>query len=368
MSSLIRLTQIRLRIESAMNRYVPFLKFKQGEIMALAHLSASERLKIRPLIEIPRDDLYTSELLKKRIDFSAKKFKKYCPERDFTFYLDNYEVPDSITIGGTESYKYFLESLSDYKVIPVCGLDRTSMHNSVSVKFARESQNIIAIRVTPEYIKTITAYLKDIAVLFAELGNAMQTILLVDCRLVGPSSVSQLCLDIAKLITLFSTEFGVAEVVVAGSSLPASASMYMGTNSEIFLNRNEVSNFQKVKALLPEIKIDFGDYSIVSPDYSEINIDPRMMPNVMTARMTYSTIDSYYVIRGVSLKQGGYEQYFEIAKKIVGKPFYRGPDYSWGDGFLSEKSEGVGSNCTPSTIIAPTVNAHISFMLSQFAL
>lgn len=350
-----------------MNSYVPFLKLKQGEIKALEMLKAHEKLSVTPLIELPRDDLYTAALLKKRIDLSARRLKKACSDNQFTFFLDNYEVSDDITIEGAQNYEYLLESLSGYRIIPVCGVDRTETHNALSVGYAKNNEGVIALRITPEFIRSIAAYLADFDALFLEIGEHLKPILLVDCRLVNVAEVSKLSLDITKLIKLFSTRFGVNEIVVGGSSLPAFAGMYIKPDSEVYLDRSEIKLFREVVKSAEGVSLTFGDYSTVSPDFSELSLDPRMMPNVMTARIVYSADDFHYVVRGVSLKVGGFEQYFDIAKKIAGKSFYRGPQFSWGDDYLSEKSNRIGNNCTPSTVIAPTANAHLSFMIRQLS-
>ena len=84
----------------SMNEYSPFLKLKNGELSALSNLTPEDRKYIFPLLEIPRDDKCTTEeCLISKIDRNVKKIKKGIKD-NFTFYIDNYEVPDNINIPG----------------------------------------------------------------------------------------------------------------------------------------------------------------------------------------------------------------------------------------------------------------------------
>lgn len=347
--------------------YVPFLKLKQGEVMALSNLAPNETLLVTPLMELPRDDKYTSLNLKTKIDKLSKKLNKYCSASELSFFIDNYEVSDAIKIDGNNSYQYLLNSFQDFNIYPVCGLDRSPEHNALSIAFAKKHSKLIGLRITRDYFQSISAYTKDLKTLIDDIGTAQNIVILLDNRLIIDSGLGQLIKDIKEVIKVCSSINQVASYVIAGSSLPSSASMYMGTNQEIMLNRLEVQLFAEIKASVFDKTIVFGDYTTVSPDYSEISIDPRMMQNVITARITYSTMSHHYVIRGGSVKQFGNEQYFDLSSTLVGKAFYRGEDYSFGDNFLKRKSERSGSNVTASTIITPQVNAHLAFMISQFS-
>jgi len=103
--------------------------------------------------------------------------------------------------------------------------------------------------------------------------------------------------------------------------------------------------------------------STVSPFYSDVDLDPRIMQNVMTARLAYTFKGFHYFIRGSSVKSSGYEQYFGLASTLCGQSFFRGPTYSSGDRYLHEKSRRLGKNCTPAAVIKPSVVAHITYMV-----
>ena len=84
-----------------MNEYTPFLKLKRGELTALKNLLPEDRNKITPLLELPRDEKYTEEKLVNKITQSIKYMEKYI-ESNFSFYIDNYEVPDEIKLNNKD--------------------------------------------------------------------------------------------------------------------------------------------------------------------------------------------------------------------------------------------------------------------------
>lgn len=88
----------------------------------------------------------------------------------------------------------------------------------------------------------------------------------------------------------------------------------------------------------------------------------------MTPKIVYSYENKHYLIRGGALRTHprAQLQYNDFSGIIVGKPFYRGIGYSFGDEYLEEKSRFVGSGVMPGTILKPTINAHISYMIKSF--
>jgi len=105
-----------------------------------------------------------------------------------------------------------------------------------------------------------------------------------------------------------------------------------------------------------------GDYTTVSPFYSDKEFDPRILQKVTAPRLIYSFHQSHYVSRGTSLDKGGHEQYLEMTKELCDQKFFR-EDYSFGEVYFAEKSKGVGGNATNATVVKPSVVAHITYMV-----
>ena len=124
-----------------------------------------------------------------------------------------------------------------------------------------------------------------------------------------------------------------------------------------------VNNIMRKKA-----NMVLGDYGVISPDYSDIKIPSNAMLNVMAPKIIYTYNRKHFIIRGGAIKthERGFKQYNDFAEIIVLKPFYRGPGYSYGDNFIEQKSRSIGKKVMPGTIIKPTVNAHITYMMKDY--
>ena len=92
-----------------------------------------------------------------------------------------------------------------------------------------------------------------------------------------------------------------------------------------------------------------------------------MFPNITTAKVIYAYENRFFLIRGGSIKSKGFVQYKSLCDTISSKPFFRGGTYSYGDYFI-ENAQSYSKNIMPGTILAPTMNAHISYMYKDFLL
>ena len=346
-----------------MTKYSPFLKLKVGELSALINLSYEDRKNIIPLLELPRDDKYTVEKLITRIDNSVKKIKKKI-ENNFSFFIDNYEIPDVFKIKGNDNYLYLINSFSDFDIIPVIGFDRIESHNDIGINFANKKSKKIAIRITRDYFENILAYKEDLNSMFTNIERDVSRILLLDCNYIENIVVDKCKVNIIRLLENILKDRLFSEIVISGSSIPSKISDIVQKDTDKFINRNEVYLFKEIKKYFSKTTFTFGDYAVVSPGYSEINIDPKAMLNVITPKIIYSLLDSHYISRGQRIKSHGIEQYITQAKNLIKKTFFR-KNFSWGDIFLFDKATKKGTNITPSSIIGPTVNAHIKFMINE---
>ena len=348
-----------------MNGYSPFLKFKNGELTALFNLSPNDIDIITPLLEIPRDDSYTNISLITRIDNCAKKMKKKMLP-SFSFYIDNLEVPDSIKIFGDDNYNYLLNSFRNFDIIPVVGFDRVETHNNIGISFANNKSKKIAIRITQDYFENFLAYKNDLDIILENLNLNVLKIIILDCNYIEDDKMMEKCKNgIIRIIEYINKKNIFSKIIISGSSIPSPISDKVKTGTYVILKRNEIQLYKELTSLLKKSKFTFGDYTVVSPGYAEINIEKKAMLNVITPKIIYSILELHYVIRGYKIKTHKLSQYFTQAETIIKERFFRGKDNSWGDKFLFEKATYKGTNIVPSSIIGPTVNAHIKFMIEE---
>ena len=346
--------------------YVPFLKAKSNEINAIGELAQEVREAICPFFDYPRKPRLDGLKLKVGVEKMVRSLEKHVGLDD-EFYFDNYDIEDTLKVGTKHNYQFMLECLTAFPVIPVVSVDRSSGHiaSVAELKAAGKIQSdIIAFRVTPENFEEYSVIEDDIE---NELGSTFAAFhavdLIFDCRVCTNIDPGSAAAQVRRFSKSFCASYNVRRVVITGSSIPASVREVLSVQTERMIPRHELSIYQAVKAIHDHAGLMFGDYTTVSPLYSDVDLAPEILQNVMTAKLTYTLNDSHFFIRGGGLKTKGRGQYFGMAQKLCSKTFFRGAAFSSGDEYFDQKSRGLGGNCGPNTVIKPSVNAHISYMV-----
>jgi len=355
-----------------MNNYIPFLKLKVNEIGALAALSPEIKIKTYPFFDLPKKNNSTELLFKKLLQKSRNSVKKNLA--DFpAFFLDNLDIDDSLTIDGLDNYEAVIDAFGDLeKFIPVVALDRLTSRNALVFRKKAEgniASKSIAIRLQVDDFQSFSVIKDDLRELQNQgIGLFEDWILIIDnqmCKNIDGCDRGDL---INKFLSKANGHIIAKSIIVAGSSITASIKDILSSTSELDYHRNELVIYRTVAKAKKHPNIYLGDYTVVSPQYSDLDIPPEAMQNVIAAKVIYSHGDSHYIIRGGSLKSHprGRLQYNDIAGTILSKSFYRGDSYSWGDKFIRDKANNFSLGVTPSSILKPTINLHMTYMFKSF--
>lgn len=351
-------------------KYVPFLKSKQNEIHALSEMASELSLYICPFFDYPKKQNGDTEIkMEKSIRGLAKKFRKYLEDIK-GFYFDIYDIDDNLEINGKHIYAFLLEEFTTLPVIPVVGIDRSELHQE-SVVAAKNNglvtSDIIAFRITHEDFQNFDVVKEDIEDALSDVFSLFEGIdLIIDCRICTNADIKKVAVDIANFSDNFSKMFPVRNVIIAGSSIPASVAEVLLPNSEGCIKRVEMDIYKTTQKLVTDKGFVFGDYTTISPDYSDADIPPQQMQNRIAAKLTYSFGDQHYFIRGGSLKTKGRDQYFDMAATLCKKPFFRLGN-SPGDLYFEEKSKRQGDQCYVNTVIKPSINSHMTYMVRKIS-
>lgn len=355
-----------------MNNYVPFLKLKTGEIGALSTLDEQIKSSIVPFIDLPKKDGMTADWFKSMVDKGAKSIAKHLKKFPL-FFLDNFDIDDSLMIDGEHNYNYVLKSLGQLNFAPVVGLDRATGRNEAVFK-AKETgtlaANTIALRLQLDDFENYPLVAHEIEQLFAHgSGLFSHWILVLDNRVCADVAPIKRANVLAKFIQDSSATEKFAAIIVTGSSIPPSIGDVTGVLTEHDHSRVEIAIYRALRKQMKGVNLFCGDYTIVSPLYSDLKLAPEVLYNVMTAKVVYSHGDIHYVARGGALKTHprGNLQYNDIFAQIVTKSFYRQPAFSFGDQFIWDRTVSTGVLVTPSSVLKPTINAHMSYMFRNFA-
>ena len=356
-----------------MNNYIPFLKLKSAEILAIKELAAELQEEITPFFDFPqKKEKFTEDTFKNTTGTMVRSLRRHLGNIS-NFYLDNFDIDSDLEIDGINNYGYLLESFSGCPVIPVVSIDRCQNHID-AVCDAKNSgvigSEVCALRLDPDDFENFDVISDDIDSMIGKVFEVFDnTDLIFDCRVCLDQKLDKLALNIINFAKKFSASYSIRKLVVTGSSIPASISEITGVENEVEFLRAELGIFNSVSREISGLyNIVLGDYGIVSPNYSDLDIIPEAMLNVTAPKILYAFDNYQYVIRGGAIRTHprGFAQYFDLAEILVAKNFFRGGYYSFGDLFLEEKSNGTGSNVTPSSIIKPSVNAHITYMFKDY--
>ncbi len=355
-----------------MNNYVPFLKFKTNEIGALGTLMPNLQEKTYPFFDLPKKNGMSEASFAEMVGKLEKAYKKHLKKLPAIF-IDNYDIDDSIKISGNENYALVVEKFGLHNAfVPVIALDRPKARNDLVFQAKAAGQiasSAIAVRLQPDDFQSY-AVIEDDLKNFQSQGSNLFSYwtLIFDNRVCTNVDPVQRSAQINKFLQKAAGNIQIQAVIVAGSSFPASISELMKVQTEIHHPRRELDIFRPVAQAAYHQSIFLGDYTIVSPLYSDVSIPVEAMQNVIAAKTIYSYGDTHYVVRGGALKthRRGRLQYNDIANRIVSQKFYRGFGYSSGDLFLHEKASLQGAGVTPSSILKPTINAHITYMFNDF--
>jgi hypothetical protein len=348
--------------------YIPFLKFKQNEIMALKELEPAIKDKITPFFDYPPDqDDKKPKSMDEQVPKRAKQLQKHFGAGK-TIYVDAYDIDDH-DIGGVHSYLYLLRELNTMRCIPVTGIDRTIEHKQAIKDFLAESEepeNTIALRVAYEDFPSYYAIEYDIEDAMDGLLNDLftQIDLVMDCRIthwMDDIKVDETANNITDFILKFTKNYPVRNVIVTGSSIPLMLKEICPTRNYRILERNEVSIYEKVSTFLKgyEKHIYMGDFTTVSPEFAQ--------PNTIAAlngasKLIYAHQNFQHIWRGGRVLPRNFHYYNEhIRELLVITPSIFRHGNSWGDiKFYDKRNDNGGF--TSSSIIKPMVSSHITHM------
>lgn len=352
-----------------MINYIPFVKFKQNEIQAIATLDKEIASKIRPMFDVPRPSKNMNEAgILERIALGKKHLDKATESLgSLEFYIDNYDLDESITLKGDAQYRHLLHALLPHKPIPVAGIERSASHNNAALGFAAAHTGKIALRIQKEDLESYAASKARLETFYkAASQKDLETHTFIDLRIISDADHSAAVAS--RFIKKLASDFGVGTLACTGSIIPANISDLIATKSQAHLERLEFTAWLKLRSGV-DTKLIFGDYGVVSPDYSDAELDPRILRQVSTPKAFYPYSNLFFVTRGSSLEKHpqGNGQYFDIADDIAKLKAYRNKPYSFGDEYIHDRSY-LSTNKpnkagSPGSWVKATLAAHITYIV-----
>ncbi len=352
--------------------YVPILKGKEGEFAALEALKVNIRQELMPLIEIPNvpydyANARTARTVHDHVKGVGDRLRKAC--KDIPIYLDPIWIqPEEDFSGSQLAFGTVLKDCRRMRVRAVPVLSRTSPQQYLTAAGSHsfEAQLGVCFRLRVEDFAEDIDLEFEIRRMAENAGGILFTDadLIIDLRDVG-SEANRAVLEARSIFSMIPYKEQWRNVVLAASSFPEDLSdVDASTFSTLPRREWDLWNtLQRRPNLLPRREMMFADYAISHPTPTEI--DPRTMR--MSANIRYTAAESWLVVKGRNVRQYGFDQYFELCKKLVDRQEYCGNEFSWGDRYIFDCAQGIEGPGNATTWRKVGTNHHLTLVVKQLS-
>ena len=250
------------------------------------------------------------------------------------------------------------------KFIPTIGTERNEEYvSSLQGEVERGLDNGICVRLLKDDLETPKDALREIHEVLKTLKiTSSEVHLLIDFKHLETSNVPS-AIELLTETENYFTFSGWKSLIISGSGFPENMSG-VPTDTIAKIPRSELELWQSALQLEPLLGIKplYSDYCIVHPEIPDV--DPTAINPV--GKIRYTTEDSWIIFKGYSLKiKDRYDQYFELAKKVVNHQCFRGSETSWADNHYKKCSEESTSTGNLTTWITVDTNHHLTIVAEQ---
>ncbi len=330
--------------------YIPILKAKLGEFMALEKLEDPFKDHILPLFEItPMEwDFATKSkprTMEEHLDRFCKKIEKMW--RGQRCFIDT-SLLKTDTADNSGAIDYVFEKLGENsRAIPCISVLGSKALLESFLKILSTWKKTAAIRFTIDDITDPEFEMKLVSILTRATLRASDCHIVFDLKDADFTRIDEFVDSIMGIIETFPYLKDWASFSIGGSAFVAASAIKQGAAK---ISRNDWNLYQRLieKTFTEKYyrPINFGDYSIVAPGYSEF--DPTKMSS--SANIRYTSNDFWYVVKGTILKKkDDYKQYRNHATVITNKDFYDGENYCAGDAYIAKCARGEESTGSKTT-------------------
>lgn len=341
-------------------KYMPIIKWKQGEQIALRNLSPKQRAGMMPLIELQPIDAApdVKSLTLALPDYVAKvsgQISKSIPHSsvclDASYLSPGYprQINLLMIVVG------YLQKHLLHGVVPVIhATDLESIDQlATTPKKLLEQQDKIVLRLRTDQIDS-SQVVASVASM-ASVGIAPPRIhLLVDqYSLVGRNVAD--CVIQVKPYLDEALGAGCASLTLAGGSFPINlVGIQQGVTN---LPRVEWLVWESLTADTKYKDVVFADYAVTNPAPLP-DIDPKQMNPSISIR--YAAKDFWRIYKGRGFKSGAKGEYRNLCQLLVSDDIFPGEKFSYGDSqYYQKASTGNDKNGTPASWRKEATSHHV---------
>ena len=342
--------------------YVPILKWRQGEYLALERLPDDVKKYVMPLIEVPplewdfEEGRYAKNIDEHLEQFISRLINKWRKRKAF---VDLHLIDSASRMAdGAHPIQYVLTEAHQHKLelIPVTSLNRDIDYQSAIRSSLSQPSRGICLRLSISDLLNLTKMNNLDAFMHYYSLDIDELDLVLDLEAPNFNPVEQFARLLLNQIRNLPQIKDVRSFTIVGSAFPNSmGQLNLGIQT---IERAEWKLFKQycnqLKAI--ERKPLFGDYAISHPILPQL--DMRLIKPAASLR--YTIDDGWYVHKGKNVRDNGFSQYRNICSKLVESRHFLGESYSPGDKYIRECSEGTASTGNLSVWRWVGTNHHIT--------
>jgi len=349
--------------------YVPVLKWKQGEYLALSKLAAPIKASITPLIEIPPIGWdFEESRLSKTVDDHLKKFGRRLRQKwgDRPIFVDLWLIdPNMLTKGGLTPLECAFQDAQAEGAhpVPVTGIHREASYQDAVRCIVQASKQGVCFRLELEDWAD-PASLTKLQKLLADFGlRANEADVVLDLKAPNFMPIE----GFTKLLGAVYPAFASAEpwrtVTIAGTAFPKSmggidSGSHLVTRCE-WLAYKAFVTANKGKVRIPT----FGDYAIAHPQLPKE--DMRKLKPAATIR--YTVDDAWHITKGANVRDNGFGQYVQHCRDLASSAHFLKATFSAGDQYIYDCSQRLAKTGTLTTWRWVGTNHHITKLVTDLA-
>lgn len=347
-------------------RYLPVLKWRQGEYQALFRLTDDIKDRILPLIVIPPveydfEEQRPKKTVQEHVEPFAKRYATKWGNRNSLIDL-HASLEASAMDSGILVITHVFESLRPLSMsaTPVIRMSQSMDYLSAIKSIISHDKNGVAIRLKmPDLIDLSLNDRIDNLIRFLELDYS-EVDLIVDLEVPDsfePYSVFAKALSVA--IKKISSIVDLRLIAIVGTSLKLSEIRKPGGEPV----RHEWLLYKELSREISDVcQLVYGDYTIETPDF--ISQDMRLLKPA--GKIIYTLEKSWLVPKGTSFRDDN-AQMVTHCKSIVESGYYCGEGYSTGDKRINETFHGIQGPGNQGTWKEVGVSHHITFVVNQIS-
>lgn len=228
--------------------------------------------------------------------------------------------------------------------------------------FRKERNAISCLRIALHDLETIQSA-KDLADIVKKVGgHPRHTIILIDAEPIAVEDSDELAHLLANHVSRLVAPDTWLKLFWSSTAFPSKPKIKAGNVAKFV--RSDWLLYEAILKANEDFSVIpfFSDYMLEYPEhYAPAKISP-------TAKLSYSTADSYIISKGRSTKVGnGYKNIFPVAAMLCKLPEFMGSNFSLGDKYIAQLSTGAGKSGGASQWRWCSTDHHLALVYRQLS-